>query len=615
MRRDTAVVLALLLALCAACSRERAPDADAADDPGRAPSGSVTISGDDSAAAALTWRRPAVKLEDAPDALDEARERAQSALEADRLYEGEDAAIPLLLAVLEREPEDPGARKALERARERLIAHGDAALADSGDDAEALRRARGAAAVARTVWPQDEATQAYLQRVDVADRLWELNRGAEADLEAGRLGESGEGALPKLREALELAPQQPRAMQNLAAVESALIRRAEDAAAEGEFAVASQWLDHAQAIRPEMETVPDARERLERLRALRIARLRDEGVAALSEYDGIAKARAILAELLLIAAPGDPLAADLRERIDLAVHYGLFRPGQVFTDALAGGARGPRMIVIPHGAFTMGAPAGEPGSSDSERPQRNIRFDRGFAMAVTETTVGQYRRFVDATGYQTRSARRGFSMVYDERSGNFVRRSGVDWRHDEFGRQARDDAPVLHVSAVDAAAYADWLSEESGQRYRLPSEAEFEYALRAGGDGPYPWGEGPPPEGAGNLTGELDRSPGGRRWSNAFPGYGDGYWGPAPVGRFAANRWGVHDLAGNLSEWVADCWHDNYRRAPADASPWVNPGCRNHVIRGGSWASAPDQVRSAWRTPAQRDTTNARIGFRVVREI
>lgn len=614
MRRDTAV-LALLLALCAACSRDPAPDAGAADGADGGPSGSVTISGDDSAAAALTWRRPAVALENDPDALEEARERAESALEADRLYEGEGAAIPLFLAVLEREPEDARARKGLASARERLIARGDAALADSGDDAEALRRARSAAAVARVVWPEDEATQAYLQRVDAADRLWELNRAAEADLEEGRLGESGEGALPRLREALELAPEQPRAMQNLAAVESALIRRAENAAAEGEFAAASQWLDHAQAIRPGMETVPDARERLERMRALRIARLRDQGVAALSEFDGIAKARAILAELLLVAAPGDPLAADLRERIDLAVHYGLFRPGQVFTDALAGGARGPRMIVVPHGAFTMGAPAGEVGSSDSERPQRNVRFERGFAIAVTETTVGEYRRFVNATGYQTRSARRGFSMVYDERSGNFVRRSGVDWRHDDLGREARDDAPVLHVSAVDAAAYADWLSEESGQRYRLPSEAEFEYALRAGGDGPYPWGEGAPPEGAGNLTGALDRSPGGRRWSNAFPDYGDGHWGPAPVGRFAANRWGVHDLAGNLSEWVADCWHDNYRRAPADASAWINPGCRNHVVRGGSWSSGPDQARSAWRMPAQRDTTNARIGFRVVREI
>jgi formylglycine-generating enzyme required for sulfatase activity len=206
-------------------------------------------------------------------------------------------------------------------------------------------------------------------------------------------------------------------------------------------------------------------------------------------------------------------------------------------------------------------------------------------------------------------------MAYDERSNNFVRRSGVDWRSDYRGAPASDDMPVLHVSARDAAAYAEWLSEQTGQRYRLPSEAEFEYALRAGGDTRYPWGDGPPPPGTANTTGGLDRSPGGRSWANAFPGYGDGHWGPAPVGSFAPNPWGLHDLAGNVSEWVADCWHDDYRRAPKDGSAWVNPGCRDQVIRGGSWASSPAQTRSAWRAPAQVDTTNAKVGFRVARDL
>ena len=178
-----------------------------------------------------------------------------------------------------------------------------------------------------------------------------------------------------------------------------------------------------------------------------------------------------------------------------------------------------------------------------------------------------------------------------------------------------DDLPVLHVSARDADAYAEWLSAQSGQRYRLPSEAEFEYALRAGGDGRFPWGDGAPAEGAGNLTGARDRSPGGRDWRNAFAGYGDGYWGPAPVGHFAANAYGLHDLAGNVGEWVADCWHDGYRRAPDGGAAWFNPGCRTRVMRGGAWASAPEQTRSAWRAPAGVETTNARIGFRVVREL
>ncbi|MDH5821588.1 SUMF1/EgtB/PvdO family nonheme iron enzyme [Luteimonas sp. RD2P54] len=613
--RSLPLAALLLLTLAAGCAREGGEAAEEAAAPAeRQRSGSVTVSGDDSIASTLTWRRPEVPLEEGDD-LEEVRGQAAEALEQGHLYDDAEAAIPIYLALLERDPDDGAAAKGLERARERLLADGAAALEHSDQDFVALREARRVAAVARAVWPESAPVQEYLQRVDRADRLWELNRAAEAAIDEERYGESGGGALQPLREALELEPGQPRAMQNLAAVESGLIRRAERVAEAGEFDAAAQWLAHAGELRPESATVPDARERIARLRAVRVARLRDRGIAALGEFDGIAKARAILAELLLIAHPGDPAAAELRERISLAVHYGLFRPGQQFTDALESGARGPRMAVMPHGAFTMGAPEGERGSGDSERPQRNIRFDRGFAISVHEVTVGEFRRFVNATGYQTRAVRRGFSMVYDERSGNFVRRSGVDWRSDFLGAPASDDMPVLHVSALDAEAYAQWLAKESGRRYRLPSEAEFEYALRTGTTTPYPWGEGVPPAGAGNFTGGLDRSAGGRSWSNAFEGYGDGHWGPAPVGSFAANRWGVHDLAGNVSEWVADCWHASYRRAPRDASPWINPGCRTHVIRGGSWASAPEQIRSAWRAPAARDTTNARIGFRVMREL
>src|SRR5690606_13371460 len=112
--------------------------------------------------------------------------------------------------------------------------------------------------------------------------------------------------------------------------------------------------------------------------------------------------------------------------------------------------------------------------------------------------------------------RRGYSMAYDERSNNFARRSKVDWRSDYRGAPATDDLPVLHVSARDADAYALWLAQQTGQRYRLPSETEFEYVLRAGGQGRYPWGTGAPPENIANTTGGLDRSPGGRQWSNAF---------------------------------------------------------------------------------------------------
>ncbi|MCW0416409.1 hypothetical protein NB689_002163 [Xanthomonas sacchari] len=84
---------------------------------------------------------------------------------------------------------------------------------------------------------------------------------------------------------------------------------------------------------------------------------------------------------------------------------------------------------------------------------------------------------------------------------------------------------------------------------------------------------------------------------------------------FSANAWGLHDMAGNLSEWVADCWHASYRRAPADGAAWYNPGCRSRVVRGGNWANAPEQTRAAWRLMQDSDSTSARVGFRLVRGI
>ena len=613
--RRAAVAAALALLLATGCSREDepAPEADAGSGEVRG-DGSVTISGDDRLAGSLTWRVPRVELGEGEDALAAALARAELALEAGDLDAGADSAIPLYQAVLDQEPDHAGAREGLDRAFTRLLSQGREALADAGDDDAALRRAREVAAVARSLRPGDEAVGEYLAGVDRADEMAEINRAAEKELREGRLGESGGGALAQVRRALAIDEAQPRALQIRAAIESAMIRRAEDAAAKGGFEDAGTWLDHAEGVRDGVETVADARSRLDTERRRWILRLRDEGIAALPGADGIERARSVLARMLVLAEPGNAAVIELRERIDLAVHYGAFRPGQRFTDAAAGG-RGPQMVVVPHGGFGMGAVEGDRDADDNERPRRNLRFDRGFALSLNEITVGEFRRFVEATGYRSRAERRSFSMAYDERSGNFVRRSNVDWRSDFSGPPAAATLRVGHARARAPPASGAGRAADRGQRYRLPSEAEFEYALRAGGQGRYPWGDGEPPERAGNLTGGKDRSPGGRGWSNAFADYDDGHWGPAPVGSFTPNAFGLHDLEGNVSEWVADCWHDSYRRAPNSGAAWVNPGCRMQVVRGGAWASSPPQTRSSWRAPSPVDNTNARVGFRVARDI
>lgn len=605
----------VLLACVAGCGGKRAEKDKAA---ARAPL--VTIGQDQSVSPVPAWRAPPIEVTDSnATAL---RKRADAALKAGRLY-GDigdtEAAIPLYLALQGHAPEDERIRRGLRNALLALLDQGRDALAAIDADPQELRRAHEVAAVARVVAPADARVEAFLDRLDRADEAAQANRLGEIALNAGRIGEKNEsnGAIAYFREALKERPGDSRAQQGLAAAESALIRRAEAEADKDDFDSAAYWLDAAATVRPGFGTVSDARERIAMLRATRVNGLRDVGIAELATptAPGLRRAREKLEQLLRIAAPADPAVAELRTRIEMAAHYGLFGPGQAFTDAMANGGRGPQMVVVPHGAFRMGAVEGEADSSDAELPARNIRFDRGIAMSRTEITVAEFRRFVNATRYRARATRRGYSTIYDERSGNFVRAGNVDWQSDYVGKPAGDDMPVLHVSVGDATHYAAWLSEQTGQRYRLPSEAEFEYVLRAGTQARYPWGDGAPPARSGNLTGANDVSPSGRRWSNAFAGYGDGAWGPAPVGSYQPNRWGVHDLAGNVTEWVDDCWHSNFRRAPRDGRPWVNPGCRNQVIRGGSWANSPAHTRSAWRQGTDINNTSARVGFRVVREI
>ena len=184
-----------------------------------------------------------------------------------------------------------------------------------------------------------------------------------------------------------------------------------------------------------------------------------------------------------------------------------------------------------------------------------------------------------------------------------------------YRRRLLDRLQLSHVAFADAQAYARWLAERSGQRYRLPSEAEWEYVLRAGETSAYPWGERHDAPEKGNLAGDRDRFPNGRNWRNAIRAYGDGYWALAPVRSYSSEGFGTFDMVGNVSEWVEDCWHADYRRAPADGAAWVNPGCRERVQRGSAWLSAVDQSRLSFRTPAEAERTNARLGFRVVRDL
>ena len=518
-------------------------------------------------------------------------------------------ALELYLAVLAVEPGNAEALAGVEAITTELMRRGDLALVQ-GKVGAAQRIQR----VVERALPTHALLADYRARVAAGRRAEALVRTGDERARAGRiLLPEGQGAVAAYRDALKALPDFVPALDGIARMLSARLNEALAAAQSGDYAAAERLQAEAARIDAQAPALQDMAARLVELRRARTELLVAQGHAAVDALDlELAARRLQEAERVSVQAQG---LDDLSQRIDLARHYGRFRPGQVFRDPLGDDGEGPEMIVLAHGAFTMGTPDDERGHEENESPAHDVTFARGLAIARAETTVAEYARFVEATGHRGVATRRGRSTIYDERAGTMAERSGVDWRRDHAGANAPPGQPVLHVAFEDAEAYAAWLSAQTGERYRLPSEAEFEYALRGGRAGPYPWGAGAPPRVVGNLTGDADRSRSGRRWSNAIEGYDDGHWGPAPVRSYPAEAFGTYDLVGNVSEWVLDCWHDSYLRAPTDGSAWINPGCEDRVVRGSSWASTLDRARSAYRQPSPAETTHALLGFRVVREL
>ena len=332
----------------------------------------------------------------------------------------------------------------------------------------------------------------------------------------------------------------------------------------------------------------------------------------------------------------------------------------------------PDMVRVPGGTFLMGQPSPHVGCEGNrlangdrtrctiqERPVHEVTVDDVY-MSVHEVTVGQFAAFVEATGYCTDAEEEGKSwVIHDTEDGWNLDENGIGaaWSDDVFGDERSDDAsddPVIRVSWNDAMAYTRWLSEQTGERYRLPTEAEWEYAARDGGARPapdrgqsdtyyfnlersqsvtYSWGGlNARPEGNVNT-----QSRGRSGYATLWHEHDDGYTYLAPVGRFAPNALGLYDLTGNVAEWCLD-WHDKeaYASAPMPRNPYWNgeqyvnvhdvaldedealafkgQGKLGAIYRGGSWASGPVSARVARRDSYDRDTHIPMLGFRIVRE-
>jgi formylglycine-generating enzyme required for sulfatase activity len=233
----------------------------------------------------------------------------------------------------------------------------------------------------------------------------------------------------------------------------------------------------------------------------------------------------------------------------------------------------PQMVVIPAGEFTMGSPAAEQGAE----AQHRVTIAAPFAVSKFEITFDEWDVCVKEGGC-----------------------GGYRPDDHEWGRGKR---PAINVSWEDAKTYVTWLSRNTGRPYRLLSEAEWEYAARAGTTTMFSQGETVSPNAA-NYDGSTDGS------------------GPSdvnrqttlPVGSFAANGFGLHDMHGNISEWVEDCWHDDYTAgAPTDGSAWLEGNCDGRVVRGGSWEDSQAELRSAARTGGYKHDRFYTDGVRVAR--
>jgi formylglycine-generating enzyme required for sulfatase activity len=276
----------------------------------------------------------------------------------------------------------------------------------------------------------------------------------------------------------------------------------------------------------------------------------------------------------------------------------------------------PEMAVVPAGKFVMGTAGGseEFDEDTGELLQLSVNIEKAFALGKTEVTTAQYAEFIRESGYTPALGCR----LWNDR---WVMDPKGDWRGAGQLRAPKPTAPAVCVSWTDAKAYAAWLSTKTGKKYRLPSESEWEYAARAGTTAPRYFGmnsfEGVSISLACDNANVYDVTAQG---SYPFPWpYArckDNHADLAPAGSFKANPFGLHDMIGNVAEWVEDCYTASYWGRPTNEKAWVwQGGCEARGLRGGSWISRPADSRSAKRMSAPAGTHTTYVGFRLARDL
>ena len=448
---------------------------------------------------------------------------------------------------------------------------------------ETLERAAGPSAeelaeLAR----QERAREAERQKQAAlaAEQARETARRREEELEQRKKAEAHAAALEKQR--LDKLRREQEAQRQFEAEEARKLRKEAlrgQLRARREADAATALQEHQQLQRKAIQAKAEAAYRAEQEREKDRARKEEASRAAAAAAAPAPASAATPAAAAEPAMPAEPVSGPA---------------GVLRDDFLDGSGQGPELVLIPSGRFQMGAhetehkAAIQAGSQQTwlerEMPQHWVGIERPFALARHPVSVGEWRAFVKATGWAGGSE--------------------TDW--DNPGFVQNDQHPVVGVSWNDAQLYLAWMSERTGRQYRLPSEAEWEYACRAGTRTAFNVGDTISTEQA-NYDGLYVYNGGPR---GVYRG------GTTPLGTFAPNSWGLFDMHGNVWEWVQDVVHDNYEGAPVDGSAWEEGSdSSRRILRGGSWLYHPRYLRSALRNGFSTVLSNDIVGFRVARTL
>ena len=267
---------------------------------------------------------------------------------------------------------------------------------------------------------------------------------------------------------------------------------------------------------------------------------------------------------------------------------------------------GLKLVLIPPGAFSMGSPLEERERSDGEVRHR-VTLRKAFHMGMYHVTKGQFAAFVAAGGYKTDAEKDGWASSWDGK--DFCRVDGASWKDPGFRQTA--DHPVVCISHNDAVAFCEWLSKKASKTVTLPTEAQWEYACRAGTTTAYQWGNDPD-DGKGwcNAADQTAQKALHPNW--AYFNWDDGYTFTSPAGKFKANAFGLYDMHGNAFQWCRDWYDPAYYAASPRTDPQGPATGTTRVLRGAGWYGRPVNCRSASRDNGEPDSRTNRVGFRVV---